>query len=174
MPVDPRHHEPLALAARRGLGFGTAATLPGAELVHEQLRAIMEQRHAALSKGAKADWSEADLHLAAWYSRPALEADLSTTMAGIERTVSVGGRTYRLSARAYLMERLNRGATYSMTVNLLALAAASSNGHRATELVIRLGAGLGARVTAFRWLRFALGAAAARRRPARWTSTRTT
>ncbi|MCW2947787.1 MAG: hypothetical protein JWR24_4504, partial [Actinoallomurus sp.] len=162
MPVDPRHHEPLPLATRRGLGFGTAATLPGAELVLEQLRTVMERRHDTLAKGAKADWSEADLHLAAWYSRPALEADLPTTMSGIERTVRVGGRDYRLSARAYLMERLKRDqTTYPMTVNLRALAAASSNGHRATELGVRLAAGIGARVTAFTWLRFALGAAGA-------------
>jgi hypothetical protein len=163
MPVDAAHGEPLALASRRGLGFATAATLPGAELVHEQLRAVMLRRHNALSKGAKADWSEADLQLAAWYSRPALEADLSTTMAGIERTIRLGGRNYRLTARAYLMERLNRaGAPYSLTVNLRALAAASSNGHRATELGIRLGAGLGARITAFSWLRIAIGAVGVR------------
>ncbi|MCO5975019.1 hypothetical protein [Actinoallomurus soli] len=154
--VDPAHREPLALAARRGVGFGMPALLPGSELVHQQIRAVLQHEHDAVSGGKKADWSQADLDLVTYFSRPALEADLPAVMAGVDHTVHVGGRAYEISVQAQLRERIG-GDTYPMTVNGRALLAAATAGHRNTEIGAELGWGGGVRFT-WPWMRFVLGA----------------
>ncbi|MCO5991547.1 hypothetical protein NE235_36075 [Actinoallomurus spadix] len=166
MKVDPSHREPLALAARKGFGFGMGVTLPGSELVHDQLRAVLAKvHHDALperQRKRKTDWSNVDLDLAAWFSRPALESSPPALLAGIEHTVTLGGRKYALGAKAHLMERLNRDGVYKMTVNGRALMGASAAGHRKTEFGVKAAFGAGLRVRALDWLRVAIGAAAGR------------
>ncbi|WP_285584748.1 hypothetical protein [Actinoallomurus iriomotensis] len=166
MKVDPGHREPLALAARKGTGFGKEATLPGSELVHDQLRAVLAKvHHDALperQRKQRPDWSNVDLEMATWFSRPGLESNLPALVAGIEHTVTLGGRKYALGAKAYLMERLERDGVYKMTVNGRALMAASAAGHRKAEFGIKAAFGGGLRVRAFDWLRFTVGAAAGR------------
>ncbi|WP_262402638.1 hypothetical protein, partial [Actinomadura sp. CNU-125] len=155
--VDPAHHEPLPLAARRGIGFGMQSLLPGAELVHQQIRAVMADRHGELSGGRPADWAQADLDLSTWFSRPALEADLPAVMAGIDRTITLGGRRYNVSVQGFVGERIG-GDGYEMTVNGRAMMAAGSSGHRNTEIGVQLSGGGGVRLGRLPYMRFILGA----------------
>jgi hypothetical protein len=192
--VDPAHREPLALATRKGLGFGMQTALPSSELVHQQIRGEIERQHNTLSNGAKADWSQADLDLATWVSRPALEADLPAVMSGIDRTITVGGRPYTISVRAHLTDRIG-GDTYEMTVNGRAMMATGSSGHRGTEIGVQASGGGGVRFGRYPYMRFILGSwnlggeiaygkknefggrrspTGAPRRPRTWTSTATT
>ncbi|MBE1533995.1 hypothetical protein [Actinomadura algeriensis] len=155
--VDPAHREPLPLATRRGIGFGMQSLLPGAELVHDQVRAVIANREAALPNAARTDWSQADLDLATWFSRPALEADLPTVMAGIDRTITVGGRRYNVSVQGFLRERTG-GDSYTMTVNGRAMTAAGNTGHRNTEIGVQVNGGGGVRIGRLPYMRFILGA----------------
>ncbi|WP_285498286.1 hypothetical protein [Actinomadura sp. NBRC 104425] len=155
--VNPAHREPLALATRRGIGFAMPTVLPGAELVRQQVRDVIESRHNALSNGAKADWSQTDLDLATWLSRPALEADLPAVMAGIDRTFTLDGRRYNVTVRAHLTERIG-GYSYDMSVNGRALMATGTSGHRNTELGVRASGGGGVRFGRYPFMRFTLGA----------------
>ncbi|WP_207938745.1 hypothetical protein [Actinomadura darangshiensis] len=154
---DPAHREPLPLATRRGIGFGMQSLLPGAELVHEQVRAVIANRHGALSGGRRADWAQADLDLSTWFSRPALEGDLPAVMAGIDRSITVGGRQYHVSVQGSLRERIGGGG-YEMTVNGRSMMAAGNAGHRNTEIGVQASAGGGVRLGRLPYMRFILGA----------------
>lgn len=154
----PHPREPLALAARRGMGFSAQFSLPGSELVHDQLRAKLVEMDASPSKDRETDWSQADLDLSVWYSRPALEGDLAQLMYGIKHTVRVGGRDYLLFARAHLRERLtNDPVTYPMTVNARAQQMTQVTGHRGTAWKAKAGLGGGARLEVEEWMNFQLG-----------------
>ncbi|MEC3993779.1 hypothetical protein VSR01_09595 [Actinacidiphila sp. DG2A-62] len=138
----PHPREPLAPATRRGLGFGRLIALPGAELVHDQLRAKLVELDAARTRGRGADWSQADLDLVNWYGRPALETDLAALMYGIDHTVTVGGRDYQLFAQAHVRERIgDEPESYPMTVDVRGLYSAQVSGHRGGKWDTKAGAG---------------------------------
>ncbi|MET7290353.1 protein-glutamine glutaminase family protein [Streptomyces sp. NPDC005573] len=153
----PHPREPLALATRRGQGLGMQIALPGAELVHDQLRAEI-LRADIRRHGHPSDWSKADLDMSTWFSRPALEGDLPEVMHGIGHTVRVGDRDYLAFVRLHLRERVTGDPrTLDMTVNARAQQAVQVKGHRGTEWQLKGGAGAGARVGILDWLRVQAG-----------------
>ncbi|WP_374227561.1 hypothetical protein, partial [Streptomyces sp. AC627_RSS907] len=154
---DPDASEPLPLATRRGIGFGESTLLPGAELVLDQLRTVLREQVAAAGK-AGADWSTTDRELDVWFARPALEADLSQLLAGVDRTVRVGGRTYRLGVKAHLRERL-RGSSYPLVVNARSQRTGAVAGHRKKTRGWKVNAGAGLRLKLRTWAVLSLGTA---------------
>ncbi|MCL7429419.1 lonely Cys domain-containing protein [Streptomyces sp. YS415] len=144
VPPRPHKREPLALATRRGLGFGMGILLPGAELVGDQLRMVLERLHRE-AKAGQPDWAATELELATWFGRPALEADLTQVMSGFDRTVRLGGREYQLGVKGYLRRRVG-GSTYPLTVNARAQEASTAKGHRKKTLARKAGAGAGLRL----------------------------
>ncbi|MDH6565079.1 hypothetical protein M2160_000100 [Streptomyces sp. SAI-117] len=145
--LTPHPREPLAPASRRGLGFGVPIALPGAETLQQDLRDAIERLHV-LDVGAeeakKSAWAQADRDLAAFYGRPALEGDLAQALLGIHRTVQVGGRRYKVSAKARwgnriegpspLADPVTEGShpegDFSMKVNTRAATGAATAGER--------------------------------------------
>ncbi|MGW3151746.1 lonely Cys domain-containing protein [Streptomyces sp. NPDC001177] len=158
IPLPPPHpREPLALAMRRGQGFGMGVLLPGAELVHDQLRWALARRHRAAQGGAQADWSATDLALNTWFSRPSLEADIPRLLAGIDHTVRLGGRDYQLAVKGHLRRRVG-GETYPMTVNARALRSALVKGHQKKSYTGKVAGGAGLRLKIRSMLMVQLGA----------------
>ncbi|CAM5608977.1 hypothetical protein SGRIM119S_03415 [Streptomyces griseorubiginosus] len=139
----PHPREPLALATRRGLGFGRQIALPGAELVHDQLRAKLVELDKAHTGGSSTDWSQADLDLANWYGRPTLETDLPALMYGIDHTVTIAGRKYQVFAQAHVRERIGGDPkSYPhLTVDTRGLPSAQVTGHRGAKWEPKIGAG---------------------------------
>jgi hypothetical protein len=80
----------------------------------------LERWNTRLDSNTKVDWSRADHDLLIWFGRPALEADLPLLLTGVEQTIRLGGRSYDVSVRAHLRERIG-GVTgddaYPMKVN---------------------------------------------------------
>ncbi|WP_329042848.1 hypothetical protein OHT61_31360 [Streptomyces sp. NBC_00178] len=147
--------EPLALAARRGVGYAATAALPGAELVEESFRVLLRD---AVGAGAGFDWSAADGQLATFFGRPALEgAEVADLLTGVHQDVLVDGREFRLKVRAHLLD--GRGTVgYDSSVNRRAalgetVAGSMENGYR-----IGFGFGAAARVDGGPQARLQLGA----------------
>ncbi|MEU9380743.1 lonely Cys domain-containing protein, partial [Streptomyces sp. NPDC048279] len=147
----PHPREPRALASRRGQGFGMAVSLPGAELVHDQIRQELVRRNTAAS-GDKIDWSLTDQDLLTWFSRPALEADLPRLLVGFDHAVKLGNQRYQVAVKGHLLRRVD-GGTYPMTVNARALEAVSVKGRRHDSTSYRGESGAGPR---FAWGRVLL------------------
>ncbi|MFK4105960.1 hypothetical protein ACI2L1_39075 [Streptomyces sp. NPDC019531] len=118
---EPHEREPLALAARKGPGFGVLLGLPGSELVHDQIRTVIELTHQQLAgrrpkltlhppfvelRRPRVNWAGADADLLTTFGRASLETDLAQLMSGIEHSVRLGGRTYHVSMAARLLERV--------------------------------------------------------------------
>ncbi|MEU1299248.1 hypothetical protein [Streptomyces shenzhenensis] len=145
--LTPHPREPLALASRRGLGFGVPIALPGVETLQQDLRDAIERLHV-LDVGAeeakKSAWAQADRDLAAFYGRPALEGDLPQALLGIHRTIQVGERRYKVSAKARWGNRIEEPSPladpvteesrpegdFSMKVNTRAATGAATAGER--------------------------------------------
>ncbi|MFD7001007.1 hypothetical protein ACFWA5_33225 [Streptomyces mirabilis] len=138
----PHPAEPWALAARRGLGFAMALAMPGSEIVQDHLSWALK-RAAPRAARRPADWAAVEAELGLHFSRPALEANLP--LDETVHTVTVGGRRYRLSVRAVLLDRL-RGTEYPMTVNARAARTDTVTGRRGTEWSAVVGGGGGALV----------------------------
>ncbi|MGW4103396.1 lonely Cys domain-containing protein [Streptomyces sp. NPDC004976] len=163
--LTPHPREPLALAARKGLGFGVPIALPGTESLQQDVRDAIEQHHikeVGAEKAARSDWSTADRDLAAFYGRPALEADLSQALLGIYRTIEVGGRRYKVAAKAVWGTRVNEpspmadpvgagdpgatGENFHMRVNTRAVASAKTAASRSRSWEFGVAGGGGARL----------------------------
>ncbi|MFJ8794200.1 hypothetical protein [Streptomyces sp. NPDC102462] len=145
--LTPHPREPLALASRRGLGFGVPIALPGVETLQQDLRDAIERLHV-LDVGAeeakKSAWAQADRDLAAFYGRPALEGDVAQALLGIHRTIQVGKRRYKVSAKARWDSRIEEPSPladpvteenrpegdFSMKVNTRAATGAATAGER--------------------------------------------
>ncbi|MFE7987940.1 lonely Cys domain-containing protein [Streptomyces shenzhenensis] len=145
--LTPHPREPLALASRRGLGFGVPIALPGVETLQQDLRDAIERLHV-LDVGAedskKSAWAQADRDLAAFYGRPALEGDLAQALLGIHRTIQVGKRRYKVSVKARWGNRIEEPSPladpvteesrpegdFSMKVNTRAATGAGTAGER--------------------------------------------
>ncbi|MFI8008422.1 hypothetical protein [Streptomyces sp. NPDC086010] len=154
---QPRRHdrEPLALASRRGVGYGTTASLPGAETIQDSFRArltelVRERRITA------PDWSRIERQLAVYFGRPALEGDLSDLMHGISHTVSLGSSRVTLGLKAHLLDS-NDVTTYPMTVNTRAAVGETLLTGLDKGWHVQVGAGGAARFTLGTWGRFQLG-----------------
>lgn len=117
----PHELEPLALATRKGVGFGSLMGLPGAELVHDQIRTVIGLTHRQLTgrrlrptprppflklRRPRVNWAGADKELLTSFGRPSLETDLAQLMSGVEHSVLLGGRTYDVSVTARLLDRV--------------------------------------------------------------------
>jgi hypothetical protein len=156
----PHPREPLALATRRGQGFGVHMALPGSELVHDQVRGALERWHNWLSGNATADWSRTDHDLLAWFGRPALESDLSRLLSGVDHTIRLGGRSYEVSVRAHLLDRIGGVTgedTYRMKVNVRSQQTAKVSGRYDTRWNAALSGGLSVQLRARSWLLTQLG-----------------
>ncbi|MGW4734918.1 hypothetical protein ACWEQC_38155 [Streptomyces shenzhenensis] len=145
--LTPHPREPLALVSRRGLGFGVPIALPGVETLQQDLRDAIERLHV-LDVGAeeakKSAWAQADRDLAAFYGRPALEGDPAQALLGIHRTIQVGKRRYKVSAKARWGNRIEEPSPladpvteesrpegdFSMKVNTRAATGAATAGER--------------------------------------------
>ncbi|MEV6994318.1 lonely Cys domain-containing protein [Streptomyces sp. NPDC093228] len=146
--------EPLALASRRGVGYAVAAALPGAEMVERKLRAVLRDM---APRRADVDWTSVDGQLASYFGRPALEGEVADLLVGLHRDILVGGRTFRLKARAHLLE--HRGMTgYDMTVNRRATRGETVVGNRGRGGLLQAGFGAAARVEAAPDMRLQAGA----------------
>jgi hypothetical protein len=151
----PHPREPLALATRRGQGFAGLLALPGAELVHDQIRGSLERWHNTLSGNSRADWSGTDHDLLTWFGRPALEIDLAQLLTGVDHAVRLGGRSYDVSVRAHLLDRIG-GVTgedaYPMMVNVRSQQTAKVSGRRDIRWNLRVSAGARVGVKVGRWV----------------------
>ncbi|MFI8088595.1 lonely Cys domain-containing protein, partial [Streptomyces sp. NPDC086080] len=162
--VAPHPREPLALASRKGLGFGVPVALPGSENLQQELRRAIEQHHieaVGADKARKSDWSVADRDLAAFYGRPALEADFPQALLGVYRTIEVGGRGYKVAAKAVWGSRLDGdnpmadpsvmnttdGGDFAMKANTRAVASAKTSGRRGRGWKTRIAGGAAARLS---------------------------
>ena len=174
---QPHAREPLALATRRGLGFGTLLGLPGAELVHDQIRTVIGQTHRQLAGRRpkltghlpflklgrpRVNWAGADRELLTAFGRPSLETDLAQLMAGVEHSVRLGGRTYHVSVTARLRERVG-GATGDearpMSLNIRSGQGATVSGERKNGWKLRAFLGARGDTELTRLLRLRLGQA---------------
>lgn len=174
---DPHVREPLALAARKGLGFGSLLGLPGAELVHDQIRTVIGQTHQQLTgrrpkltlrppflklRRPRVNWAGADKELLTSFGRPSLETDLAQLMSGVEHSVRLGGRTYDVSVTARLRERVG-GATGDearpMSLNVRSGQGATVSGERKNSWSLRGFLGARARVKLTKAVRLQLGQA---------------
>ncbi|MFJ6392368.1 hypothetical protein ACIQJT_32710 [Streptomyces sp. NPDC091972] len=161
--LTPHPREPLAPASRRGLGFGVPIALPGAETLQRDLRDAIERLHVldvGADKAKKSAWAQADRDLAAFYGRPALEGDLPQALLGIHRTIQVGGRRYKVSAKARWGNRIEEPSPltdpvtegshpegdFSMKVNTRAATGATTAGERGKGWRVTATFGGGARL----------------------------
>ncbi|MET9111579.1 hypothetical protein, partial [Streptomyces zhihengii] len=154
---SPQRHdrEPLALASRRGLGFGAAASLPGAETVQDSFRARLTE--LARERGVTApDWTRIERQLAVHFGRPSLEGDLSDLLHGISHTVSLGSSRVTLGLKAHLLDS-HDVTTYPMTVNTRAAVGETLLTGLDKGWHVQAGAGGAARFTLGSWGRFQLG-----------------
>jgi hypothetical protein len=148
--VDPAGHHLLGWGAPRpDLTLGVATMMPGAELVQDMLRALLERRETetgALGRlTAPVDRTAIDTELASFFSRPALEADLSEPMHGITRTIDVGGRDYLAAAKLFVRPRPFDRFGYDITVNQRQSTLDESTSAVESANGIALGAGAGIR-----------------------------
>ncbi|MDF3148692.1 hypothetical protein, partial [Streptomyces sp. T21Q-yed] len=169
--------EPLALAARKGPGFGVLFGLPGAELVHDQIRTVIELTHQQLSgrrpkltlhppfvelRRPRVNWAGADADLLTAFGRASLETDLAQLMSGIEHSVRLGGRTYHVSMAARLLERVG-GITGDearrMSLNVRTNQGATVTGERKNSWSVRGFLGARGRVQLAEVVRLQLGQA---------------
>jgi hypothetical protein len=174
---DPHEREPMALAARKGLGFGTLLGLPGAELVHDQIRTVIGQTHQQLTGRRlqltrrlpflrlgrpRVNWAGADKELLTAFGRPALETDLAQLMSGVEHSVRLGGRTYHASVTAQLRERVG-GVTGDearpLSLNIRSGQGATISGERKNSWSLRGFLGARGRVKLAKAVRLQLGQA---------------
>jgi hypothetical protein len=157
---QPHPREPLALASRRGLGFGTSIGLPGAGLVHEQLRTVLLQKHQEWTGQRRVDLTRVSRPLLGGFGRAALEGDLPRLLSGIEHSVKLGGKTYHLSVSARLLERID-GLTgedaRAMSINLRASQVAVVSGHRDNGWHVDGFLGVRARFGVEPWFKLQLG-----------------
>ncbi|MFJ2952924.1 hypothetical protein ACIO8H_35730, partial [Streptomyces sp. NPDC087226] len=153
----PRRHdrEPLALASRRGLGYGAAASLPGAETVQDSFRARLTEL-ARERRITAPDWTRIERQLAIHFGRPSLEGDLSDLLHGIRHTVSLGSSRVTLGLKAHLLDS-NDVTTYPMTVNTRAAVGETLLTGLDKGWHVQAGAGGAARFTLGSWGRFQLG-----------------
>ncbi len=128
-PAHPR--EPMPLASGRGQGFGMLLNLPGSEAVYTDVLDVLRakvalRRAAAFPAGLKVlrrmspavRWARTQRTLSATFGTPALEADLPTTLSGLDYTVAIGGVRYDVSVDTYLGRRDESASrTVDMTVN---------------------------------------------------------
>ncbi|MGW2716911.1 hypothetical protein [Streptomyces sp. NPDC001492] len=174
---QPHPREPLALATRRGLGFGTLLGLPGAELVHDQIRTVIGQTHQQLTRRRpkltghppflelgrpRVDWAGADRELLTAFGRPSLETDLAQLTAGVEHSVRLGGRTYHVSVTARLRERVGGATgdeTRPMSLNIRSGQGATVSGERKNGWKLRAFLGARGDTELTRLLRLRLGQA---------------
>ncbi|WP_293986826.1 hypothetical protein [Streptomyces sp.] len=111
---DGQARPPLALALRKGLGFGVGSGLPGAELVEDHLRHALKEVRPA---GGPVRWDALDRLLSTHFGRPALEGNLADLMAGVQHTIDLGGERVRIRVRAHLPNSPGSSPSYPMTVN---------------------------------------------------------
>lgn len=138
-----RETEPLALASRRGLGMATGIALPGAELVHDQLRWAVAQRIPPARRN-RIDWSTTDRDLMLHFGRPTLEGDVTAVLTGIRHTVTLDGRTFRLSVRGRLARRVDHSRLH-VDVNTRAQVSDTVTARRSSRWQAAVSAGGGYR-----------------------------
>ncbi|MGW5556455.1 hypothetical protein ACWER9_04415 [Micromonospora sp. NPDC003944] len=136
-PATPAPGEPLALAARRGLGPTAPVSLPGAEIVLDTaVDGLLTLSHRdELPVDVLADL---EIHI----GRDAMEADVSRFQPGDPFQVTIDGVLYDVLVTAY-MEELREQTTYQMDVNLRALQGSSVEGSIGTSSGVGGGAGGG-------------------------------
>ncbi|MFD7064645.1 hypothetical protein [Streptomyces sp. NPDC059906] len=96
----PHSSEPLALASRRGFGFGSPIGLSGLATLQDDIRAAVEGLHRTAfgARGAAgADWSDVDATLTGLFSEAPQEADVLKAQLGVHAEVELAGRTYDIS-----------------------------------------------------------------------------
>ncbi|MFJ6573538.1 hypothetical protein ACIQNU_39650 [Streptomyces sp. NPDC091292] len=158
----PGPSEPLAMASRRGFGFGVPIAFAGAEKLQGEIREAIEQHHARAvgdRKAQRSDWAGADRDLATFYGRAALEADPYQALLGIHRKAEVGGRVYRVSAQMQWGNRVEgpneltgpvdrelgpSDNSYQMRVNARAVGGSTVTGERSRKATGRFAFGAGA------------------------------
>ncbi|MFF2852337.1 lonely Cys domain-containing protein [Streptomyces sp. NPDC058001] len=159
---SPGPREPLAMAARRGFGFGVPIAFAGAEKLQGDIREAIERHHAKAvgdRKVHRSDWAGADRDLATFYGRAALEADPYQALLGIHRKIEVGGRVYKVSAKMQWgnrvegpneltgpvdRERIPSDNSYEMRVNARAVGGSTVTGERSRKAAGRFAFGAGA------------------------------
>jgi hypothetical protein len=114
VPYDSDPREPPALAAGVGTGLGHVTRLPGSERVLEEIRGFLLDH---VKKAARAsEWAQVSRELDVAFGAPALEADLTAALAGIEYNATLGGYTVDVSVTGKLGQ--GRGADErELTVN---------------------------------------------------------
>ncbi|MFB9831283.1 hypothetical protein [Actinoallomurus acaciae] len=110
---DPR--EPPALAAGLGAGLGHVTRLPGSERVLEEIRGFLLDRLGEKATKAQ-EWAQVARELDVTFGTPALEADFTAVLTGIEYNTMLGGHTVDVSVTGELGR--GRGADeHELTVN---------------------------------------------------------
>ncbi|MEU2773563.1 hypothetical protein ABZ646_11640 [Streptomyces sp. NPDC007162] len=160
---NPHPREPLPLASRRGFGFSMPIALAGTETLQGDIRAAIAQHHekaVGARKAKKSDWATADRDLAMFYGRAAL--DPYEVLLGIHRSIEVGDRRYKVSAKMRWGERINdpnplagtaepgkdpADQTYKMKVNARAVFGATVAGERGRGTKGKFTFGAGARLS---------------------------
>lgn len=112
-PYEPHPQEPAMLAAGRGPGLGTTARLPRSERLVTGIHDAVNTAAPDLSPKAL---RQVMRDLDAAFARPALEADLTNLLNGIDYRTSAGRYRIEVSARGTL-GALHRVEEYPMTVN---------------------------------------------------------
>ncbi|MEW2425952.1 hypothetical protein AB0911_36075 [Streptomyces nigra] len=151
---EPRRHErePLALAARIGLGTGTALGMGGAEVVHDSVRQALRE---ATSKGRHSPVLP-DALLDAYFGAPALEGDLTNLLAGVSRTVQVDKVPFTIDLQARLLD--SRGVFQdNLRVNTRLATGMSLAAIRDTRKSVKSSLGGGVRINVADKVRFQLG-----------------
>jgi hypothetical protein len=125
---SPDRREPPALAAGVGTGLGHVTRLPGAERVLAEIRGVVFDRLG--TKVSKApEWAQVDRELDLNFGAPALEADLTGTLTGIDYTTTLNGYTVDVSVTGELGSA--RGAEeHDLTVNARAVAGEGASADR--------------------------------------------
>ncbi|WFE28320.1 hypothetical protein O7623_03665 [Solwaraspora sp. WMMD791] len=133
----PHHHgrritaptatESLALATRRGTGWGVPVSLPGSEVVVPRIEEALKS--LAGVKTLDSDTTRRINEL----SRPALEADLNRHLVGDPFTVTVNGKKYDILLTVSLEEHLDSDR-YPMNVNTRTIISAGHSSTTGSEL----------------------------------------
>ncbi|ROO60220.1 hypothetical protein EDC02_2079 [Micromonospora sp. Llam0] len=119
----PTAGEPLALATRRGTGWGVPVSLPRSEVV-----VLTIERALPLIAGVQRLDRDTAQTIVQRLGRPSLEADLNRHLAGDPFTVTVGGKDYDIMLTVYLEEHRD-SSQYPMSVNTRTIVA---HGHSGT------------------------------------------
>lgn len=110
---EPHPQEPLMLATGRGPGLGTPARVTGSEHLVTGIRAALTEAAPGLPPAAlRQVLRDLDAH----FGRPALEADLTHLLTGIDYRNTVSGHHIEVSARGTL-DALHGAEEYPLTVN---------------------------------------------------------